>query len=77
MKGQIIQRGKKSWSVVVYVGRDPATGKERRKWFTHRTRRDAERHLHQLVAHLESGGAIATTRQRLGEYLDCRTAGHP
>src|SRR3990172_9409360 len=75
MRGHIRKRGN-SWSVVVYLGRDPATGKGRHKWFTHRRKRDAERHLHQLVATLEAGGTVAVTRQRLGEYLGDWLRGH-
>lgn len=75
MKGQIIQRGK-SFSAVVYLGRDPATGKEGRKWTTFRTKREAERYLHQAVATLEAGGAIAARRKQLGEYLDEWLRGH-
>src|SRR5438876_12359861 len=75
MRGQIVQRGR-SFAAVVYLGRDPATGKERRKWESFKSRRDAERHLHQTVATLEAGGAIAASRQRLGAYLDDWLRGH-
>lgn len=75
MRGQIVQRGR-SFAAVVYLGRDSATGKERRKWTTFRTKREAERYLHQAVVQLESGGTIPTTRQRLGEYLDDWLRGH-
>jgi len=67
MRGQIRKRGK-SWAVIVYLGKD-AAGKERRKWYSHKTRRDAEAHLAQLISHLHGGGMVPDTKQPLGEYL--------
>jgi integrase len=69
MRGQIRKRGK-SWTVIVYVGRDAETGKERRKWYAHKTRREAEAHLAQLVTHLHGGGTLPNTKILLGDYLD-------
>jgi len=69
MRGQIRKRGKNSWAVIVYLGRDPETGKDRRKWFSHRTRIEAERHLAQLVSYIHGGGALPSTRLSLGDYL--------
>jgi integrase len=54
----------------VYLGRDPQTGKERRKWYSHSTRRDAEAHLSSLLTQIHGGGAIPTTKIRVGDYLD-------
>ena len=49
MKGHIRKRGKSSWAVVLYLGRD-AAGKERHKWHSVRgTRRDAQRELARLL----------------------------
>lgn len=69
MRGCIVKRGPASFSVVVYLGRDPQTGKDRRKWFSHRTRREAEAHLSTLLTQLHGGGTLPTTKLRLGEYL--------
>jgi hypothetical protein len=38
MRGSIVKRGTKSFAVVVYLGRDPQTGKEKRKWYSHKRR---------------------------------------
>jgi hypothetical protein len=65
MRGCIVKRGAKSWAVVVYLGRDPQTGKERRKWYSHPTRREAERTLHRLVNHLNDGGALPPSTKLL------------
>ncbi len=69
MRGYIVKRGK-SFAAVVYLGRDPQTGKERRKWYSHKTRRDAEAHLAQIVAQIQGGGVIPSTKLRLAEYLE-------
>jgi len=53
MRGHIRKRGKNSWAVVVDLGRDPASGKRRQKWFAHKTRREAEAHLAQIVAAMQ------------------------
>jgi integrase len=78
MRGQIRKRGK-SWAVIVYLGRDPATGKERRKWYTYRTQREAEVHLAQLVVQVASGGCVPPsrllTRDFLSRWLDDYAAG--
>ncbi|MDQ7849315.1 MAG: Arm DNA-binding domain-containing protein [Armatimonadota bacterium] len=50
------KRGKNSWAVVIDIGRDPQTSKRRQKWFAHKTRREAEAHLAQIVAAMQGGG---------------------
>ena len=67
-RGNIQKRGN-AYSVIVYLGKDPATGKEKRKRCTFPTLREAERFVHQFYAH---GGAVAppNTRVRLGEFLE-------
>jgi integrase len=69
MQGQIRKRGK-SWSVVIYLGPDPKTGKKRYKWFTHGTRREAQAHLVQLLNQVQAGGGIPPTRLLLKDYLE-------
>ncbi len=69
MRGHIRRRGR-SWAVVVYLGRDPQTGKHRRKWSTFRTRREAEAHLAAYLTQLHDGLTLPTTKLRLGEFLE-------
>ncbi len=69
MRGQIRKRGK-SWSVIVYLGRNPETGKKQRKWYTHATRREAEAQLAQLLVQVQAGGGVPPTRLRAGDYLE-------
>jgi integrase len=73
MRGQIRKRvGKRStsWAVIVYLGRDPATGRERRAWYTHRTQREAETHLARLLAQAQAGGGVPQARLLTGDFLD-------
>ncbi len=70
MKGSIVKRGKKSWAAVVYVGKDPDTGKDRQKWYTHKTEGEAEAHLTTLLGQLTGGGTIPNTKLKVGEFLD-------
>lgn len=76
MRGCIVKRGSKSWAVVVYLGRDPQTGKDRQKWFSHPTRREAEQHLAQMLNQLHAGGTIPNTKKRLGDWLEEWLRGH-
>lgn len=69
MRGQIRKR-KESWAVVLYLGIDPRTKKKVYKWFSHKTRHEAEAHLTQLLAQVQAGGGIPPTRLRLGEFLE-------
>jgi integrase len=70
MRGHLRKRGKNSWAVVVDLGRDPQTGKRRQKWFAHRTRRDAEAHLAQIVAAMQGGGWTPPAKMLLGDFFD-------
>jgi len=70
MRGSIVKRGPSSFACVVYLGRDPATGKERQKWVSFKTRREAEAHLAHLVGQVSSGATLPPAKLRLGEYLE-------
>ena len=70
MKGHIRKRGKSSWAVVLYLGRD-ATGKERHKWHSVRgTQRDAQRELARLLHETSTGAYVEPTRMSVSEFLD-------
>lgn len=70
MRGSIVKRGLHSFACVVYLGRDPATGKERQKWVSFRTKREAEAHLAHLVGQVSSGATLPPAKLRLGEFLE-------
>lgn len=73
MRGAIIKRGKK-FVVVEYLGLDPATGKERRKWHSgFESKKDARSFQASLASHpaFTAGiGPYGNTRQRLGEFVE-------
>jgi integrase len=70
MRGHVLRRGK-SWSWIVDVGRDPATGKRRQEMkggFP--TRRDAERALAHVVSDLDTGTHVTRDPETVGEWID-------
>ncbi len=70
MRGYTVKRGPRSFAAVVYLGRDPQTGKERRKWYSFKTRREAEAALAHLVGRVISGETTPSTKIRLAEFLE-------
>jgi len=70
VRGYVVKRGPHSFAAVVYIGRDADTGRERRKWFSFKTRREAEAHVTYLVSQIQGGGTLPATKQRVGEYLE-------
>jgi len=71
MRGHIRKRGKDSWTVVVYVGVDPTTGKERRVWRSVKgTKKDAEILLTQLLNQRQMGIDVPSARLTSGAYLE-------
>lgn len=69
MRGTIVKRGK-TWSYVLYLGRD-ADGKKRQKWVGgFRTKRDAENELTQVLERVRTGTWADPGRVTVGEYLE-------
>jgi len=70
MRGNIEQRGTKSWRIKAYVGRD-ATGTKRYLSRTITgTRRDADRELSRLLVEVDEGRHAAAGPMTFGELLD-------
>ncbi len=70
MPGQIIKRGKNTWLVRVYMGRN-ADGKRRYHNKTiHGTKKEAEKYLGQVLRDRDMGIYAEPSKQTLGEYLD-------
>ncbi len=72
MPGQIIGRGKGTWLVRVYQGRDPATGKRAYENKTiHGTKKDAEAYLAEALRRRDLAGTeTAGRRTIMGELFD-------
>jgi integrase len=71
MPGFIRRRSQGSWEVTVELGRDPATGKRRRRTQTVKgTKRQAEAVQAALLHELETGIDIDSSRLTVGDFLE-------
>ena len=69
MQGRVRKRGKGSWELTIDLGRD-AEGKRQRKFVTVRGKRaDADRRLREVMASLDKGLPLDTSKITVGEYL--------
>src|SRR4030042_2261721 len=70
MRGHIVKRGN-TWSIVLYTGRDPQTGKKQYKWHSVKgTKKHAEKELASLVNRLDTGNYIKPTKITLSLFLE-------
>ena len=71
MRGHITKRSKNSWTIVLDLGRDPATGKRQQQWITVKgTKKDAERKLAELIREVDTGGFVKPSKSTVGEYVE-------
>jgi integrase len=71
MRGHIVKRYKNSYSIVLNLGVDPATGKRKQQWVSVKgTKKDAEKKLAELLHQLDNGIYINPGKTTLGEYLE-------
>jgi len=71
MRGHITKRSNNSWSIVLYTGRDPQTGKKRYQWHSVKgTKKQAEKELASLINRLETGNYIKPTKTTVGLFLE-------
>ncbi|MGH3927393.1 MAG: site-specific integrase, partial [Pseudonocardiaceae bacterium] len=76
-RGHIRKRANGTYEVFIYAGRDPLTGKERRRTGTAKTRKEAEVLRTRLLGEIDRGrvsGNKATVAELLARWLD--TADH-
>ena len=70
MRGHITKRSEDSYSIVLDVGTDPATGRRRQQRVTVKgTKKDAEKRLGELIHQLDTGIFIRPGKTTLSEYL--------
>tara|TARA_Y100000588_G_scaffold392520_1_gene504783 strand:+ start:910 stop:2076 length:1167 start_codon:yes stop_codon:yes gene_type:complete len=70
MRGHIRRRGKRSWAIVIDLGRDPATGKRRQRWVSVKgTKKDAETKQAELLHRLTTSTLIEPSRLTVERYL--------
>jgi integrase len=69
MRGHITKRGD-SWTAIVDLPADPATGKRRQKRVTARTKREVELQVAELIHKAESGGFTDAGKVTVREFFD-------
>src|SRR4051794_2114011 len=71
MTGSLKKRTESTWSIILYLGRDPVTGKKKQKWVTvHGNKKDAQRELNRLVNQLNTGAYVEASRDTLATFLN-------
>jgi len=74
MRGSIFkQKGQAegSWTIVLPLGRDPATGKRKQQWVTVRgSKHEAERQLREMLTANDQGMIIKPSKTTLAVFLD-------
>lgn len=66
-----LKPGESSWSIILSLGRDPKTGKQRQKWITfHGTRKQAEQKLNSLVGEVHKGEFVEPSKVTVGDWLE-------
>jgi excisionase family DNA binding protein len=70
LRGSIRKRSGDSWTLTVFVGVDPETGKELRRYTTVKgTKKEAQAVLAQMVTAVETGLDFDSTQLTVAEYL--------
>ncbi len=73
MRGCIVKPhgNRKSWGVIISLGKDPTTGKLRQKWFGgFKTRAEAEAHLNRIMPQVQDGTWTPPTKERMSAFLE-------
>jgi integrase len=71
MRGHIVKRYEDSYSIVLNLGTDPATGKRKQQWLTVKgTKKDAEKKLAELLHQLDTGIFTKPGKTTLADYLE-------
>ncbi len=70
MRGHIVKRYKDSYTIVLNLGVDPASGKRKQQWISVKgTKKDAEKRLAELLHQLDNGTFMKPGRTTLADYL--------
>lgn len=71
MRGHIVKRYKNSYTIVLSLGIDPATGKKKQQWVSVKgTKKEAEKRLADLLHQLDTGTFMKPSKTTLGEFLE-------
>lgn len=70
MRGHIIKRYNNSYTIVLNLGKDPATGKRKQQWVSVKgTKKDAEKRLAELLHQIDTGTFMKPSKTTVAEYL--------
>ena len=71
MRGHIIKRAKDSWSIVIDIAKEPATGKRKQQWYSIKgTKKEAAKKLAEILHQLDTGTFIRPDKITLAEFLE-------
>ena len=71
MRGHIVKRYKNSYTIVLNLGTDPATGKRKQQWISVKgTKKEAEKRLSDLLHQLDTYTFLRPAKTPLTEYLE-------
>jgi len=71
MRGHIVKRYKGSYSIVLNLGVNPATGKRKQQWISIKgTKKETEKRLSELLHQLDTGTFMKPGKTTLAEYLE-------
>lgn len=70
MRGHIVKRYNRSYTVVLNLGTDPVTGKRKQQWVSVKgTKKEAEKRLAELLNQIDTGGFVRPGKTTLAQYL--------
>jgi integrase len=70
MRGHITKRAENSYTIVLELGKDPATGKRRQQWVSVKgTKKDAEKRLSEMLHQLDTGTFMKPGKTTVADYL--------
>jgi len=70
MRGHIVKRYENSYSIILNMGRDPATGQRKQQWVSVKgTKKEAEKRLADLLHQLDTGTFMQPSKTTFAEYL--------
>ena len=70
MRGHIVKRYENSYTIVLNLGVDPATGKRKQQWISVKgTKKDAEKRLSELLHQIDTGVFLKPGKTTLASFL--------
>ncbi len=74
--GHIQRRGKHSYRLAIYLGKDQVTGKKKYYYETIRGKKNAEKRLREILTAIDKGAWVEPTKLTLREYIEDRWLPH-